>query len=205
MKEDAMQAWHKTLFYAVFGALLLGAGPALAAGPGLYVGASFGQADSDASAGDIGSGFSGTIDDTDTGWRALIGYQFNPNIAIEGAYVDLGDNSASGTLNGASLSGKGSFDGWQVAGVGRVPLGNRAGVFGKVGMYLWDLSASGGTGGVTSSFSDDGSDLMFGAGLDFDLSDNVSLRGEWERFQTSPLGVDLNIDFYSASVLVHFQ
>ena len=80
-------------------ALLMSAGfaatPVMAqsmADRGPYVGGSLGRAE----AGEFCSndGFAGTIsncEDTDTGWKAFVGYRFNRNFAAELSYINFGE------------------------------------------------------------------------------------------------------------------
>src|SRR5512134_582498 len=95
---DRMKSRTTTLGATVLAMTFLNA-PLLAYAAGPYVGASVGQAWVDASAGEIEAAFatddgfvaSGTtIDDSDMGWKAFVGYRFNPFFALEGGYVDLG-------------------------------------------------------------------------------------------------------------------
>ena len=53
-----------------------------------------------------------------------------------------------------------------------MPLNERFGVFGKVGLYMWDVSG----GGLATGISDDGSDIMFGAGVNWNLTDRFGCR-----------------------------
>src|SRR6185369_15735790 len=39
-----------------------------------------------------------TLDKTDTGWKAYLGYRFNRFFALEGGYVDLGEASFNTTI-----------------------------------------------------------------------------------------------------------
>jgi OOP family OmpA-OmpF porin len=121
------------------------------------------------------------------------GYKFTPNFAVEGAWIDLGEISASG--GGATITGE--VDGLQLAAVGMFPINPQFGVFGKVGVYMWDATVSApGFGSV----SDDGSDIMFGAGVNWNFAQRFGLRAEWERFDID--GDD--VDFLSVGVQFNF-
>ena len=161
-----------------------------------YVGFSAGQADVDESMvipGLIDPG--GRVDGKDGAFKLFGGYQFNPNFALEAAAVDLGDVSYSGfftgTPGGTVTGGRVQNSGLNLSAVGVLPLGERFVLFGKAGMFLWYSEATDVTGGVAFYSEEDGADLSLGLGASVALSQRVSLRAEWERFDMSNVDVDL--------------
>lgn len=93
-------------------AFLLGTtGPAIAQG---YIGAGAGITTSDLCNGISGPGVN--CDDEDTGLKIFGGYKFTPNFAVEGAWIDLGEVSASGPGGSATAEA----DGFQIAAVGNI-------------------------------------------------------------------------------------
>lgn len=131
-------------------------------------------------------------DDEDTGLKIFGGFKANEHFAIEGLWADLGEVSVSGPGG----SGTVGVDGFGIAAVGIIPLNEKFGIFGKLGMFMWDLSGGGGL----SAASDDGTDLMFGAGVSWNLTEKLGLRAEWERFDID--GDD--IDFLSIGAQFNF-
>jgi OmpA-OmpF porin, OOP family len=117
-----------------------------------YVGGHVGRADWDRAG------------DTDTSIRLLGGHQFNQNIAAEFGYIDFGD------VSGGSAKGK-AFD---LVGVGTIPLGNRFGVYGKLGFAWSEVKGFG--------QNESGLDLTYGFGGSFEFSPTVSFRGEWQKY-----------------------
>ena len=162
-------------------AFCLSAGPAAAQGTGFYAGGSVGRTSVDVCR-KLGSGLT-SCDDTDSGFKLFGGYKFNPNFGAEVAFVDLGEIKATGPGGTARLES----DGLQLAAVGRFPINPQFDVFGKLGLFMWDISASGPGG----SLSDDGTDIMIGAGVSWHFTRQLSLRGEWERFDIDGDDVDL--------------
>lgn len=79
--------------------------------------------------------------------------------------------------------------GWNVAGIGILPISESFALFGKLGMFKWDLdykckTASGtATCGSPANRSASGTDLSYGVGLSYTLTKQVGLRLEWERFK----------------------
>lgn len=149
---------------------------------GGFAGASYGKSDVDRS---ITEGLitSGPVDGKDSGLKVFVGMQFNRNLGLEFAVVDLGELTYSGTFNGSPVSnGKVEASGFNVAAVGTIPLSPQLSVFGKAGLFSWEADATDTTSGVPFSGTEDGTDISLGVGLEFDFTNVVGARMEWERF-----------------------
>lgn len=105
-------------------------------------------------------------DDSDMGWKVFAGYDFSERIAFEVGYNSLGEMQSS--------TKKTKVTGYELAAVGKMPLNDQIGLFGKAGLFRWEAKND---DGKRSAF-----DIMFGAGVDYKLNGNMSVRGEWERF-----------------------
>ncbi len=152
--------------------------------PRFYLGGAVGQATMKDACQDLPSGFS--CDDKDTAFKLFGGYQINRNFAVEAAYNDFGKAKANGTISGVSVDATAEATAWELTAIGSWPIANRFAVYGKLGVYYGDLKSnatatSGGATG-TGSAKDTNTDLTFGLGASFDLTRNVSLRAEWQRF-----------------------
>lgn len=154
---------------------------------GGYVGGSVGKSSLDD--GCDGAGVLGftSCDDSDTGWKVFGGYEINENLAVEGAWVDLGEASATG--GGVSVTGEADAIVLDVKGT--LPIGEQFGVFGKLGVAFWDAEYSGTGPGGSVSVSEDGNDLTYGLGAEYSFSEQFGVRGEWERFDVDDGDVDL--------------
>ena len=165
------------------GALLAVSGVALSSGAfaqakntetGFYIGASVGQSTSDC--GDVAP-FS--CDDSDTAYKIFGGYKFNRNFAVEGGYSPLGEVS----VTGFGLNATAEATAWELVGVGALPLGNNFSIYGKLGFYNAEVEVSsnfpGGNGKKTTT------DLTYGLGVQFDLTRNLGIRGEWQRYASA--------------------
>jgi OOP family OmpA-OmpF porin len=126
-----------------------------------YVGGDVGQAKYK-----DGCGITPNCDDKDTSWGLFAGYQFNRNLGAEVGYHDLGSISAPG----ASIDGRA----FELVGVGSLPLTNAFSVYGKLGGYRGELKGLG--------IKETNNDLTYGLGVQYDLTHNVGLRGEWQRY-----------------------
>jgi len=139
-----------------------------------YVGGHFGRADWD------------RANDEDTSIRLLGGYQVNQNIAAEFGYIDLG------SVSGGSAKGK-AFD---LVGVGTIPVGNRFGVYGKLGFAWSEVKGFG--------QNESGLELTYGVGASFDFSPTVAFRGEWQKYPDAGDGAT-DIDVLSIGVVFRLK
>lgn len=193
-------------------ALMAGMGmtTAYAADSGFYIGGSFGQSRiSDFSGSDVDTelrsiGITSTTgtDDKDTGWKAFAGYRIMKYLAVEGAYTNFGEASATVTAT-APIAGTANVklenESWSLSAVGILPLGDKFSLFARLGFNVWnvDASASGtGSGGTAYSGSDDGSGGLYGLGAAYSLTPNLNLRAEWERYDFD----GNNLDFVSVGL-----
>lgn len=173
---------------AISGASLLGslglAGTAQAQAQGLYVGGSAG-----------GSHFKGNsiggmaTDRSDTGLKVFGGYQFTPNIALEGGYVDFGKFKSSA----GQIKARGVY----LDAVGTVPISGPWSAIGRVGVVNARVDNS-----LVSN--DRGTAAKVGAGVQYAIDRNLSVQGEWERYRLDGGGTRSNTDLYSIGVKYTF-
>ncbi len=154
---------------------------AIAAADG-YVGASIGSAGVDDP--------QGGVDDSDTGFKLFGGYRFNENWAVEGFYADFGapESTPFGIPASTEITGYGA----QI--VGAFPVSDQVELFGKFGFISWEEDFS--VLGIVAG-SDDGEDLTYGIGVTFNVSEQVSIRGEWEFYDIADSFGDIDVDLLS--------
>ena len=137
------------------------------------------------------------------GFKLQLGYEFTPNFAVEGGFVNLGktDYSATysskitdsvfhaqfGPLRPGSVTKSSEITGWNVAGVGTFPINNSFAVFAKIGMlYAKVKQTTSGSGDFYSTAETDDSNAKpyFGiGGTYYPFKDrNFGIRAEYERF-----------------------
>lgn len=164
---------------------------------GFYIGAGLGGATTEA---DIDTNtfpipdLPSSIDEDDNAYKLFAGYRFDlpvVDFGIEAGYVDFGE--AEVPLVGEELL----LDptGVNLWGIASLDAG-LIDVFAKVGYLMWDIEAE----VAGESFSDDGSDLGYGAGLAFGLGP-VAIRGEYEVYDLD----DADLSMLSLSVLYQFD
>ena len=144
--------------------LALGLSAALVALPAaaqFYVGAGVGQSKAKDFCGG-GGGFD-SCDDKDKAWKVYGGYAFSPYFAAEIGYSDLGRFKA--TL--APFTDEAKASAWEISALGAWPIVPR----------LKDSSNN------SADFEHDNSDLTYGLGMQFNITRNLAVRGEWQRYQ----------------------
>jgi OOP family OmpA-OmpF porin len=137
----------------------------------------------------------------DVGFKLFAGYQFSPNFALEGSYLDFGKiNYDSGDLH-ASVK----LYSFTAAGVGIVPMGNQAKVFGKLGAHYSTADADAGYRGRSGSGSASKGGLLLGLGFQYDFTKNFSgrLEYEWLNFGSGALD-NSNLQLYTANLVYKF-
>jgi hypothetical protein len=131
----------------------------------------------------------GRTDDNKTTWGFAAGYRFNPNIAIELGYVDLGEFTAEVTdatgLTDARAATGFSADGVTLAMIGTFPLGKwepylKAGVFFSSTVFEYSGSVSGDRFGGRSTADD--RDALYGIGLGYAVSERLRISLESVHF-----------------------
>ena len=150
-------------------------------------------------------------DDRATAFKIFGGYKFNKNFALEAGYFDLGKfGFAATTTPAGTLNGQIKLRGLNFDAVGILPLAEKFSAFGRVGLNYAqakdNFSATGAVAAPTDS-SPDKNDLnyKFGWGVQYDITESVGLRGEWERYRVND-AVDNRgeINMYSVGVVVMF-
>lgn len=146
----------------IAGVCAVSAAQAQVAGSGLYIGGNVGQ--SKWKGGDFD-----VTDKNKVGGKAFVGYDFTPNVALELGYVNFGDFGG--------LDADGGF----VDGVLKVPFTPQWVGFARAGLFQGRVNAGGGD-------SRDGTSWKGGLGLQYNLTQNVGLRAEYERYKFDVLG-----------------
>ncbi|MGD8593110.1 MAG: outer membrane beta-barrel protein [Gammaproteobacteria bacterium] len=189
-----------------------------------YIGLGVGQ-----SSVDIDAPGADSVDDKDTSFKIFGGLVINPNVKLEFTYMDLGEASVESEVfdffipvsNKISLKSKAL----SAAVVGQANISDNFSIFGKFGIARWDAKLTDeyralvpvDPQSISASGSDSGFSPTIGVGMEVKLSQNLSLRAEWERYKdvadgltyTDALGdmykVDGNdVDYIGAGVYFYF-
>lgn len=123
----------------------------------------------------------GSFDADDNGYKIFFGFRFLKFFGVEGQYVDYGE--FDDTVGGVNIRNEvTSFDVFAVGGfqVWRFDL------FGKAGLSSWDSEFSRGPGD-----DDSGTDLAYGVGAAFRITERLWVRAEWEVFEVDDADLDM--------------
>jgi OOP family OmpA-OmpF porin len=145
-------------------------------GTGFYVGGALGGVSYNVNTGSLSSaGFATTsTDDTDIAWNLTGGYKFTRNWAVEIGYVDLGTFTASGTFGGAASRLEADVTGWNVSGVGTLPLNDMFSLYGKLGYFRSQVKATANIAGAVGRAKGHENDVTAGVGARFHINRNFS-------------------------------
>jgi len=173
-----------------------------------YLGGSIGQAQYRNAC--AGAASSIACSSSDTGLRVFGGYRFAPYFAVELGGNWLGTVSAS-TGESADLEAVdlGALVSW--------PLGNRFAVQARLGAYYANMATNAATVAVPAIFpppppppergwkEGDNTGVTYGLGASYDLTDQATLRFEWQRFKNlGGGGPALDVDLFSIGALHRF-
>lgn len=127
-----------------------------------------------------------TVDDSDTAVKVFAGFDFNDMWGVEASYIDLGRAEVGPiAVDAETVALQGVFN-W-----GLTP---RFGIFGKAGAHYADISSN--VGG-----SDNEGGLALGAGVKYEFTPFLGIRGEVERFDMD----EAKSDVITASLVFKFQ
>ena len=143
----------------------------------LYVGANLGTVISWGKLSDCGD------DSSCLQGKALLGYKLSDNVAVEGAYHQLLDVTYS---DGTTLK----TTGVSLSAVGSMPVAQDVDVFGRLGILSGRNVAELSSGNSSSS---ERTDVLWGLGAQYKMNDNISVRGEYENFQSNADSQDIGI------------
>lgn len=122
-------------------------------------------------------------DDKDSAYKLALGYQFNENFAIEGGYIDLGQQDYTVRSGDARAGLETSAKGWQLDALLILPIDAGVSLFFKGGVTEIELKQK-----LTSNFGLDASESerklkpAAGVGLNYDFYAGLAVRAEYERF-----------------------
>jgi OmpA-OmpF porin, OOP family len=168
-----------------------------------------------------------SFEDSATSLAIFAGYRFNPYIAVEGGYMNLGatEYRFRGQVNPpgpissvpASLSMDIESTGITLSGIGSIPLGSIFDLHGRLGLFISDTELKVGTTIENSGGSDseklDSESVLFGVGGAFHIGNHFTVSLDWTRYDNvgdededddadTEAGID--IDLLSLSAMFRF-
>lgn len=182
-------------------ALSLISAAAMAQESGWYVGGAFGRSEVKDFCGGFATGTQ--CEDTEITLKAMGGYQFTRNFALEMGLTGAGEFEASGVGTRTTIN-IGIAEGTAVL---IFPLGDKFSVFGKAGLYSATVETrTENFFGGTNTEDKRSSDLTYGAGVGFAITPKLLLRGEWQRYQDveSANFQKSDVDIFTLGVVYRF-
>ncbi|MDE2565228.1 MAG: OmpA family protein [Burkholderiales bacterium] len=146
----------------------------------------------------------------DTGFKVFGGYQFDRYLGLEAGYFDLGRfGFGSTTVPAGRLDGQIRLHGLNLDLVGTWPLTERLSAIGRVGAQYARasdrFSGSGAVSVLNPTPSQRATHLKLGAGLQYELTRSLLLRGEFERYRVSDaVGNRGDVNLVSVSLVIPF-
>lgn len=183
---------HKTLVTTLVATACAGilAHPALAqtqsatvAGSGFYMGAALGTTKHNLKKSDFGpvGGIQARLDDSDRAGKVFGGYQFNPNVAIEAQYLDLGTSAAKYTSASTVSTKEYTVHAMSIAAVGSLPVSNDLSLFAKIGSAATTTKTRVNSTSLGVASTSKSTVLLVGVGATYQINDTLHLRAEYER------------------------
>ena len=162
------------------------------AGPGAWVGGSFGDAEArDYDGGrynDSTFGTSTTTDRKDSGWRGFAGWGLSRYLGLELGYADLGEASFAAQSSGGAywpagpVSGRTVVQGLDLTLRGRIPTGSALMITVRGGGVRWSATTDVTDANGTTSTDDDGMSLVYGLGLELEAGQHVSFVADYTAY-----------------------
>ncbi|MET0333295.1 MAG: outer membrane beta-barrel protein [Rhizobacter sp.] len=171
-----MKLNKQILAVCIAGVCAAGAAQAQVAGTGLYVGGNIGQSKWKGGDFDIG-------DSSKVGAKAFVGYSFTPMIGLELGYINFGDFGG--------LDADGGF----VDGVLTIPFTPQWSGIARAGVFQGRVDAG--------ENNYDGTSWKGGLGVQYNLTPQLAVRAEYERYKFDVLGGSKS-DFVSAGITYRF-
>ena len=143
-------------------------------------------------------------------WRLQLGYQLNPNFAVEEGYIDFGKTGYTANYTGGSASGTQQPGGIDVVALGILPLTPEFSVFGKLGAVTAKTKTSlvsSNLAAANISNSSTATRPLFGLGASYNLQTNLDLRADVDHVSglgKSGQGGSVSDNMVSVGVSYHF-
>ena len=133
--------------------------------------------------------FSGTTDGEHGAWKAFVGMRLiDKYVSAEFGYMNLGSASIRGTISGVPVSASSKTETYTAALVGLIPMGKKFGGLIELGLHAPQADITTTTAGVSSTQHTSDMKFFGGLGAQFDFTDKISARLEYERFVMGSVG-----------------
>jgi len=156
-----------------------------------YVGGGIGRSKYDVS---CAPGFS--CDDSDVGYKIFTGGKVSRIVGVEVGYVYLGKAAANG--------GSQKAQGINFSVIGNLPIGDKFNVYAKVGgIWGWTSTSTSPLSGQGGG-DDHGLNWSYGLGVQFDVTKNWAVQGDWDHYRFDYSNQSANAQLYSVNLVYKF-
>ena len=152
----------------------------------------------------------GIFDDSDTGFKAFVGYSLGEFVAVELAYIDGGKPEDTQDLSTLFFTADARTEIetkiLNLSVIGNLQLTDRFALIGRLGYASIDQDADvrvriDGMEIDSASFSDTEEEISYGVGAVFNIGETFQLRAEYEAFDVA----DGDLSFISLSGVFRFR
>jgi OOP family OmpA-OmpF porin len=145
---------------------------------------------------------SSKLEEDDSGYSIYLGWPINESFDFEMSYQDFGEASLSGNSGDQFIFDNTTYEFNQTASLkvsarsfgyalkSNIELKNGMELYGKLGLHKWDTDLNITSTTVTANADDDGTDMFYGAGLQYILQDNLNARIGFSRYEFDGDDVD---------------
>jgi OmpA-OmpF porin, OOP family len=142
-------------------------------------------------------------------YKLLVGRQLNRHFAIEGGYFDLGRFGFDAITSDGALSARSAVRGVNLDLVGKLPLGERVALIGRLGMQYakttTDFSGNRLNAVSAPHASERKLNPKIGIGLELKLTEALAMRAEAERYRIDDaIGNRGDIDMFTVGLVYKF-
>jgi len=125
------------------------------------------------------------VDDSSVAYKAVLGYELSENVSLEASFVTLDDYEAFSPFVVDTQRSVADGRGLNVTAVLRMPLADSFDLNAKIGVLFWNTDSE------LASIESSGSDLSFGLGANFRVSEALGIRIDFDALNFG--GVDANV------------
>ena len=140
-------------------------------------------------------------DRQDVGFKVLGGIRFNPYLAVEAGWADLGEVEIAVPSDLGPIKAQVATEGWFIDVVGSYEVVPKWSVLGRIGLF--DSKVKLGIDGIGSTSESD-TGFKYGLGVQYELSKTLGLRAEWERAEIDVYETNGDGDLWSIGLIFRF-
>ncbi len=137
------------------------------------------------------------FDSSTEAWRLYGGYRISDYLGVEAGYVNFGTLDERVDIGASFVPISADAEGYTIGATIGWPVTERLSLTGRGGFLFWDSE------NLVDDVRFDESDenFFYGAGLKLDLTRNISLTGDWTRYELD----EVNAETVSAGIQFRFR